>query len=318
MLYYNGERFTRLLPVVKKIVLSALFIFAVLVFGYVCWISRKLSNITGGIRNVSQRAYIPLKEKGMFRSIYAALNKMDMEIRQSDKIKEETENARTEWIANITHDLKTPLSPVKGYAELLADNQIAGVETAQEYGKIILKNVSHVEKLLNDLKLTYQIDSGVVPYNPQEILITRYVKEVVIDIINDPAFSKRIIEFESDGQELIVFLDPDLLRRAIQNIIINALIHNPPDTKIKISIGKSAASVVFISICDNGSGMDEAEQAKLFNRYYRGTNTREKPEGSGLGLAIAKQIVVLHGGNISVKSSPDIGTEFIITLDSQT
>lgn len=318
MLYYNGERFTRLLPVVKKIVLSALFIFAVLVFGYVCWISRKLSNITGGIRNVSQRAYIPLKEKGMFRDIFAALNKMDMEIRQSDKIKEETENARTEWIANITHDLKTPLSPVKGYAELLADNQIAGVETAQEYGKIILKNVSHVEKLLNDLKLTYQIDSGVVPYNPQEILITRYVKEVVIDIINDPAFSKRIIEFESDGQELIVFLDPDLLRRAIQNIIINALIHNPPDTKIKISIGKSAARVVFISICDNGSGMDEAEQAKLFNRYYRGTNTREKPEGSGLGLAIAKQIVVLHGGNISVKSSPDIGTEFIITLDTQT
>ena len=318
MLYYNGERFTRLLPVVKKIVLSALFIFAVLVFGYVCWISRKLSNITGGIRNVSQRAYIPLKEKGMFRDIFAALNKMDMEIRQSDKIKEETENARTEWIANITHDLKTPLSPVKGYAELLADNQIAGVETAQEYGKIILKNVSHVEKLLNDLKLTYQIDSGVVPYHPQEVLITRYVKEVVIDIINDPAFSKRIIEFESDGQELIVFLDPDLLRRAIQNIIINALIHNPPDTKIKISIGKSAASVVFISICDNGSGMDEAEQAKLFNRYYRGTNTREKPEGSGLGLAIAKQIVVFHGGNISVKSSPDIGTEFIITLDSQT
>ena len=318
MLYYNGERFTRLLPVVKKIVLFALFIFAVLVFGYVWWISRKLSSITGGIRNVSLRAYIPLKEKGMFRDIYAALNKMDMEIRQSDRIKEETENARTEWIANITHDLKTPLSPVKGYAELLADNQIAGVETAQEYGKIILKNVSHVEKLLNDLKLTYQIDSGVVPYHPQEVLITRYVKEVVIDIINDPAFSKRIIEFESDGQELIVFLDPDLLRRAIQNIIINALIHNPPDTKIKISIGKSAASVVFISICDNGSGMDEAEQAKLFNRYYRGTNTREKPEGSGLGLAIAKQIVVLHGGNISVKSSPDIGTEFIITLDSQT
>ena len=318
MLYYNGERFTRLLPVVKKIVLAAVFIFAVLVFGYVCWISRKLSNITGGIRNVSQRAYIPLKEKGMFRDIFAALNKMDMEIRQSDKIKEETENARTEWIANITHDLKTPLSPVKGYAELLADNQIAGVETAQEYGKIILKNVSHVEKLLNDLKLTYQIDSGAVPYHPQEILITRYVKEVVIDIINDPAFSKRMIEFESDGQELIVFLDPDLLRRAIQNIIINALIHNPPDTKIKISIGKSAARVVFISICDNGSGMDEAEQAKLFNRYYRGTNTREKPEGSGLGLAIAKQIVVLHGGNISVKSSPDIGTEFIITLDSQT
>ena len=318
MLYYNGERFTRLLPVVKKIVLSALFVFAALVFGYVCWISRKLSNITRGIRNVLLRAYIPLKEKGMFRDIYAALNKMDMEIKQSDKIKEETENVRTDWITNITHDLKTPLSPIKGYAELLADNQIAGTETAQEYGKIILRNVSHVEKLLNDLKLTYQIDSGAVPYNPQDVFISKYIKEIVIDIINDPLFSNRDIEFESDRQELIVSLDPDLFRRAIQNIIINALIHNPSDTKVKISVGKSAANVVFISIRDSGSGMDEAEQAKLFNRYYRGTNTKEKPEGSGLGLAIAKQIVVLHGGNISVKSSPDIGTEFVITFNSQT
>ena len=89
---------------------------------------------------------------------------------------------------------------------------------------------------------------------------------MVIDIINDPAFSERNIEFESDGQELIVSIDPDLFRRAIQNIIINALIHNPPSTEIKISIGKNAANVVFISIRDNGSGMGEAEQAKLFNR----------------------------------------------------
>lgn len=318
MLFYNGERFSRLLPVVKKIIFSSLFIFAVLVFGYVWWISRKLSSITGGIRNVSLRAHTPLKEKGIFRDIYAALNKMDVEIRQSDRIKEETENARADWITNITHDLKTPLSPVKGYAELLADNRITGMEAAQEYGKIILKNVSHVEKLLNDLKLTYQMDSGAAPYHPQEVFITRYIKEVVIDIINDPVFSNRNIEFESEGQELIVSLDPDLFRRAVQNIVINALIHNPPDTKVKITVGKSAASDVFISICDNGSGMNEAEQAQLFNRYYRGTNTREKPEGSGLGLAIAKQIVVLHGGNINVKSSPEIGTEFIITLASRT
>lgn len=316
MLYYDGEKVARLLPVAEKIVLAALAVLAALVFGYIFWISNKLASITGAIRNVSLRTYLPLKEKGMFSDIYAALNKMDVEIKQSDKIKEETERARKDWIANITHDLKTPLSPIKGYAELLADNQIAGMETAQEYGKIMLKNVSHVEKLLNDLKLTYQIDSGEVPCHPREVLISRYLREIIIDIINDPVFSSRNIEFEGDRQELIVCLDPYLFRRAVQNIIINALIHNLPDTKIKISIGKSAADIVFISICDNGDGMDEAEQAKLFNRYYRGTNTREKPEGSGLGLAIAKQIVELHGGKLSVKSSPGIGTEFIITLDA--
>lgn len=315
MLYYDGKRITRLLPVVKAIARFALGVLAALVFGYVFWISRKLAGITGGIRNVSLRAYAPLKEKGIFREIHAALNKMDQEIRQSDRVKEEAERMRKEWIANITHDLKTPLSPVKGYAELLADSEIAEAGTVREYGEIILKNAFHVEKLLNDLKLTYQLDSGTVPYHPQEVFITRYLKEAVIDTINDPMFSGRQIEFESDRQDLAVCIDPDLFRRAIQNVVMNALIHNPPDTKLKISVGKSAASDVFISVCDNGVGMSEAERAKLFNRYYRGTNTKEKPEGSGLGLAIAKQVVALHGGEIRVKSSPGIGTEFIITLD---
>lgn len=85
---------------------------------------------------------------------------MDEEIRHSDQIKEETDRVRREWITNITHDLKTPLSPVKGYAELLADGTDVDAKAAQEYGTIILKNVDYAEKLMNDLKLTYQLESG--------------------------------------------------------------------------------------------------------------------------------------------------------------
>ena len=179
--------------------------------------------------------------------------------------------------------------------------------------KIILKNVNHMEKLMNDLKLTYQLEANAIPYTPQEIKIVRFLKELVIDIANDPAFSKRAIEFESTMPEQMIAVDPDLLRRAVGNIIINALVHNSVDTKVKITIG-NAASKILIAISDNGNGMDETELSDLWNRYYRGTNTKERPEGSGLGLAIAKQIITLHGGDISVESNPGLGTEFTILL----
>ena len=112
----------------------------------------------------------------------------------------------------------------------------------------------------------------------------------------------------------MIAVDSDLLRRAVGNIIINALVHNSVDTKVKITISNAANSKILIAISDNGNGMDETELSDLWNRYYRGTNTKERPEGSGLGLAIAKQIIALHGGDISVVSNPGLGTEFTILL----
>jgi len=210
--------------------------------------------------------------------------------------------------------LKTPLSPIKGYAELLADNEKIETQTAQEYGTIILKNAAHAEKLINDLKLTYQLDSGAFPFNPQKIRLMRYLKELIIDIVNDPVFSERNIQFDNDISELEIYLDTDLFRRAMQNLVINALIHNTVDTEVMISVDTKADNAVNIYICDNGKGVTEVEQERIFDRYYRGTNTDERPEGSGLGLAIANQIVKLHGGVITIRSNPNEGAEFVITL----
>ncbi len=272
-------------------------------------IIRHLSKIKKGIDNISQRTYTQLSEKGIFSEIYGALNKMDKEIRNSDKIQKETERVRSEWITNITHDLKTPLSPIKGYAELLTSNAEIDKATMQEYGEIVLKNVNHTEKLINDLKLTYQLDSGSMPFNPQSVKLARYMKELVIDIVNDPAFKDRNIVFESNAQDIEICIDTDLFRRAMNNLIIN-----PPETKVTISIDTNSEKEACVYISDNGTGMSEAEQAELFNRYYRGTNTKEKPEGSGLGLAIAKQIITLHNGNITIKSKLDEGTQFTVVF----
>lgn len=312
MLHYNGDRVARLSPVARIIILAVLsaLIIVVLIYGF--WLSRKLSGITKGIKNISLRTYQPLQENGMFGEIYSALNKMDRDIHRADQISQETETTRREWIANITHDLKTPLSPIKGYAELLTDSSDKEKQTVQEYGSIILKNINYTENLINDLKLTYQLDSGAIPYNPQKIRITRCVKEWVIDIVNDPAFSDRNISFESNVPELYADIDSALFRRAVTNLILNALTHNPAETTVSVTLDTDKNGSILLSVRDNGNGLSESEQSKLFERYYRGTNTKEKPEGSGLGLAIANQIVTLHGGEITVKSQLGIGTEFII------
>lgn len=314
MLYYNGENVGRLSPVFWTVIILVFCAASILVLVYGFWLTRQLGKITNGIDNISLRTYQPLKETGTFRSIYEALNKMDREIKHSDKAKEETDRVRREWITNITHDLKTPLSPIKGYAELLAEGSKVDDQAVQEYGAIILKNVNHTERLINDLKLTYQLESGAILYNPKEVRFVRYLREMIIDIANDPTFSCRNIEFECESPEFIVSIDPDLFRRAIQNIVINALVHNPSDTKVNISVMLEKENSIYISVRDNGVGISNAEQKELFTRYYRGTNTKEKTEGSGLGLAIAKQIIMLHGGDIMVESTLGAGSEFIIRL----
>lgn len=314
MLYYNGENVGRLSPLFRMGIFFVICSVLLLMVCYGFWLTRHLGRITKGIGNISTRSYTPLTEKGMFSEIYGALNKMDAEIRYSDQVWQDTERIRREWIANITHDLKTPLSPIKGYAELLMGSPVPDNETVQEYGGIILKSVNYTGKMMNDLKLTYQLDSGAVPYRPQAVRFVRFLKELVIDIVNDPAFANRSIEFKSNIQECEICLDIDLFRRAMNNIIINALTHNPPETKVAICIDVGPEKGIWIRISDNGIGMSDKEQSELFERYYRGTNTKEKPEGSGLGLAIAKQIITLHCGKIDVKSKLGEGTCFMIML----
>ena len=309
--WYNGQRVMRLSPVARIPVIAGLLILAGVLFAHSIWLSGKLSKVSRGISELSDRKYKKVKEKGSFGGVFETLNKVDDDLRNADKLKEETETARKDWITNITHDLKTPLSPVKGYAELLADGTYKTDEEVSEYGRIILKNTDRVERLINDLKLTYQLDSGALPLSLEKVSLTRLVKEWVIDIINDPAFSTRDISFEGD-EDIMITADPSLLRRAVSNIVINALTHNPEDTKVKVTV--TCKEMVLISVKDNGVGIDESELKDLFNRYYRGTGTDQKPEGSGLGLAIAKQIVNLHGGDIKAVSRPGEGTDFIISL----
>lgn len=310
-MYLNGERFTGgkaiLLPI-----LAALFLF-VLATGvlYGLFTVRAMKRLTTAVQEISVRSYLPVQDDGAFHDLYESLNTLDAEIRASDQMQVQTEKIREEWIANITHDLKTPLSPIKGYAELLGEAGGKSGEQCRRYAGIMLKNASYMEALIDDLKLTYQLENGMLPIHREEQNLIRFLKELAIDILNTPEYENRIIHFESRLDDVLFSFDQTLFTRAFRNLVINAFVHGKKDTEITLRVSASDTALK-IEVDDNGKGMRPEFVEHLFDRYYRGTSTDQKPEGSGLGLAIAKGIIELHGGTISAVSVPTVGTTFLI------
>jgi len=310
-MYLNADRFTGGKTIAILIVGMLLMIVLISGIIYGFWTTRIMSHLTASIREVATRSYLPIQAHGAFSDIYDSLNTLDTEIKASDRLQEQTEKMRKEWIANITHDLKTPLSPIKGYAEILQEHGTKTEEQCERYARIMLKNVTYMETLIDDLKLTYQLENGMIPLERQEQNFIRFIKELIIDILNNPEYECRTIHFEATEETVLIAFDQTLLTRAFQNLITNAFVHGDENTEITLQTSVSD-TILQIVVSDNGKGMTAEETGLLFQRYYRGTNTEHKPEGTGLGLAITKSIVELHGGTISVSSIPGIGTAFKI------
>lgn len=310
-MYLNAERFTSGKALIIFLMGFLLIVILVLGIVYGFWTAKIIRYLTTSIKDISKRNYIPLQNYGVFGDIYSSLNTLDAEIKNSDTLREQTEKMRQEWIANITHDLKTPLSPIKGYAEILQDTTAKTNEQCNRYAHIMLKNVKYMENLIDDLKLTYQLENGMLPINRQKQNIIRFLRELLIAILNNPEYKTRSISFESIDDAILFSFDHALLTRAFQNLIINAFVHGDENTKITLQISVSK-NMLNIAIADNGKGISAEQTSKLFERYYRGGNTEHKIEGTGLGLAITKDIVELHGGTISVSSTVGVGTVFYI------
>lgn len=306
-MYLNYDNFLKL-----KFIILGLFVFIILLVAvYGIWMKHTLSNIISGIKRLASNAYIPMKEEGMYKDVYYSLNLLDSKLKASEDERKRNETLREEWIANVSHDLKTPLSPIKGYAEILTDSEYAVTpQDVKKYGETILRNAKNVETIVENLNFTYQLKNGMFPINRSEGNIARLLKEVIISILNHPEYEERNIIFNCTESRVNFNFDNTLLNRAFTNLLYNSVIHNASDTIIKVSIKKE--DKIYIRIEDNGKGMAEEEVKKLFERYYRGTNSSISVKGSGLGMAIAKQIVEAHEGRINVKSELNVGTSIDI------
>lgn len=312
-MYVNGERFTGGKMVILPILAALLLLILAAGVLYGLFTTNAIKRLTASVEEIAHRRYLPVQNHGVFHDLYDGLNTLDEEIRASDRLQAQTEKMREEWIANITHDLKTPLSPIRGYGEILYEADGKSGEECRRYGGILLKNVSYMETLIDDLKLTYQLDGGMFPLNREDGNLIRFLRELVIDILNTPEYENRVIHFESEADSLSFSFDRTLFTRSFRNLIINAFAHGEEDTEVTLRVF-AADELLEILVADDGAGMKPETVEHLFERYYRGADTGQKPEGTGLGLAIVKGIVELHGGSISVTSAPAAGTSFRITF----
>ncbi len=244
------------------------------------------------------------------------------------------EATRDEWITGVSHDLKTPLSSVKGYADLLsADQYDWSREEIRKFGGIIAEKASHMEGLIEDLGLTFRLKNEALPLVCEPKNVVEVVRRSAIDLVNRPDVDAEKLTFEASKEEILYPIDAKWFTRAIENLLANAVVHNPPHTSIEVHVrrqsdketresephSKSETGMhydgVEIEIKDDGNGMDEETLLHLFDRYYRGTNTSEGySKGSGLGCAIAKQLVEAHGGEVRASSRVGVGTTFSILL----
>ncbi|MFJ8263551.1 sensor histidine kinase [Rummeliibacillus sp. NPDC094406] len=251
----------------------------------------------------------------LYQEVITHLERMREQLQKAKVERAELEKAKREWIAGISHDLKTPLTYIKGYSTLLLNPDYDwSKEEQRNFVQEIDDKGTHMEQLVQDLNLALRLeDSQSLPIRKTSQNIVTFVQQVLADVSNDLRAQKHHFELHAEVDDLALVFDPYLLKRALQNIYMNAVIYNEVPVMITTTL-EIKQNVLTIIILDNGIGMTVETQQNLFNRYYRGTTTEQKSEGTGLGMAIVKSLIEAHEGIITVESALKQGTKFTITL----
>ncbi|WP_439020280.1 sensor histidine kinase [Bacillus thuringiensis] len=250
----------------------------------------------------------------LFRDVTSSLEHLSITLKKNDAMRQVLQQTREEWITGLTHDLKTPLSSIYGYALLLESKHYNWTDQdIQQFGSVMKEKSQYMTTLIDDLSLTYQLKNNALPAQHINVEINQFVQKVLLQFINNPTLQNQNIEFVPSSSKIQYFIEEKWFQRIIENLLANAIKHNNETTNVIVNLSQNENSFT-LSISDNGKGMNEKTKGLLFERYYRGTNTEESNIGTGLGLAITKQLVHAHNGTISVESEVGKGTTIILVF----
>ncbi|WP_130859422.1 sensor histidine kinase [Gracilibacillus phocaeensis] len=252
----------------------------------------------------------------LYKEVFAAFYDMAEQLDASRKEREQLEKSREEWVAGISHDLRTPLTTMEGYGRMLENEDYDwSKQELQAIGKTISEKSDYMVDLMEDFMLSFQLKNDAMNIPFYQVNLPAYLEQILAKFQTDISFRDYPITVDSTRPDLEIAINKRLLERMIDNLIYNAWKHNPSGTAIHMEVKEAVNEKgLKITIEDNGVGIDEDMQQHLFSRYYRGTNTDEKKEGSGLGMNIALQIAKVHHGDITVTSQKDKGTTVAVYL----
>lgn len=243
--------------------------------------------------------------------------KMRKRLKDSTEEKLENDRQSKELISNISHDLKTPLTAIKGYCEGIQDGIADTPEKMDRYIKTIYNKSLDMTKLIDELTIYSKIDTNKIPYNFNKINVKDYFDDCVSEIRLELEAKKiELGYFNYTGGETTVIADAEQLKRVINNIVSNSVKYMVPGRKGIINIRiKDAEDFVQVEIEDNGKGIAQKDIQYIFDRFFRTDSSRNSSQGgSGIGLSIVKKIISDHGGQIWATSKEGTGTVMYFVL----
>lgn len=282
---------------------------------YILSITEKLAN---GDYEIFDMKHILYNGKGNLRNRYMLYNEainnlenLSAALKSAKEEREKLERAKKNWISSVSHDLKTPLSYIVGYSALLSNKEYSfDKEEQEQYLVQIYTKGKYMEELISDLNLSFKLADSDFSWNLSmtNVNLVRFVQEIAADVANIPEANEYHFNFETAKKEIWINGDSKMLYRALQNIMLNAVKHNPKGTHIDVRIEPENNQLVMVQISDDGIGFSKEHRLSVFDRY-----TKSSKE-SGLGLSIAKEIIKAHRGSIYVESTENVGSSFYISL----
>ena len=264
---------------------------------------------------LSAEQSISLRARGTYLTDHQG-NKSGAVIVLSDMTRmQRLENIRRDFVANVSHELRTPITSIKGFVETLLDGAINEPEQAKRFLNIIAGHTDRLMAIIEDLlSLSRLEEDGQTRMIAMEHLKVISVLESSVELSGPKAGDKKIkIDIDCDD-DLEALMNPTLLEQAVLNLVDNAIKYSPAESTIQIS-ARVGEKEVIIAVKDSGCGIEKSHLSRIFERFYVVDKARSrKLGGTGLGLAIVKHIVNLHGGSVTVESSPGQGSAFTIHL----
>ena len=270
----------------------------------------KLKKATQNIKEGNLDFVLDVEGNDEFSELCQDFEEMRRRLKESTEEKNLIEKENKELISNISHDLKTPITAIKGYVEGIMDGVADTPEKMDRYIKTIYNKANEMDRLINELTLYSKIDTNRIPYDFTTISAKQYFRDCAEDLA---------IELESKGakfeyrnyleEDSKIIVDPEQMRRVINNIVSNSLKYtDKPQTEIRMKI-LDVGDFIQVELSDNGKGIATKDLPYIFERFYRADASRNSSKGgSGIGLAIVKKIVEEHGGKIWATSEEGVGT----------
>ncbi len=302
-----------ILKYIGFLVIGAVSIFAIIAFLLIVWVFKhmrsslnQLHDMTHNIIGGDLSTKIPYNQKDEFKGIADMIDQLRSDLHESNLENEHLEAERERMLVNITHDIKTPITAIKGCSQMLADGLVKEENKKKEYLDIILSRSHVIEHMVDDLKEVIKYDMGTIKLNRVDVNLGYFLEDCIDDFKINHEDQNFEINFDKSNIEQHVSMDPNLLQRVFKNIIGNALKYNR-ERKINIGIATySMGNTIRFKISDNGVGVPDESLDKLFDRLYRVDSSRNSSiEGSGVGLAICKEIIEAHGGSIWAENSDE-------------